>query len=327
MKFILRALLLCAALQSTSWAAAFDLQGHRGARGLMPENTLPAFALALSLGVTTLEMDIVITQDGHLVVSHDPVLNPNIVRGPDAKYVTSGQAINTLTLAQVRSLDVGRIQPGTRYAASFAQQQAVDGTRMPLLTEVFALVKRAGNTQVRFDIETKMSPLKPHETLPPAEFARALIAVIRESGMAERATIQSFDWRSLQVVQKEAPEIATVYLTAQQPFLDNVGATSPEPSPWTAGFRYAEHGSVPKLVHAAGGRIWAPFFGDLDGAKLAQAKALGLTVVPWTVNNPADMNRLMDMGVDGLISDRPDLVREEMKRRGMALPLATPVAP
>ena len=327
MKPILRVVLLCAALHSPAWAAAFDLQGHRGARGLMPENTLPAFALALSLGVTTLEMDIAITQDGHLVVSHDPVLNPNIVRGPDGKYVTTGQAINTLTLAQIRSLDVGRIQPGTRYAASFAQQQAVDGTRMPLLTEVFALVKKAGNTQVRFDIETKISPLKPFETLPPAEFARALIAVIRGSGMATRATIQSFDWRSLQVVQKEAPEIPTVYLTAQQPFLDNVGAASPEPSLWTAGFRYAEHGSVPKLIHAAGGRIWAPYFGDLDAMQLAQAKALGLTVVPWTVNTPADMTRLMDMGVDGLISDRPDLVREEMKRRGMPLPLATPVTP
>ena len=327
MKPILRVVLLCAALHSPAGAAAFDLQGHRGARGLMPENTLPAFALALSLGVTTLEMDIAITQDGHLVVSHDPVLNPNIVRGPDGQYVTTGQAINTLTLAQVRSLDVGRIQPGSRYAASFAQQQAVDGTRMPLLTEVFALVKKAGNTQVRFDIETKISPLKPFETLPPAEFARALIAVIRSAGMATRATIQSFDWRSLQVVQKEAPEIATVYLTAQQPFLDNVGATSAEPSPWTAGFRYAEHGSVPKLIHAAGGRIWAPYFGDLDASTLAQAKALGLSVVPWTVNVPADMTRLMDMGVDGLISDRPDLVREEMKRRGMLLPLATPVTP
>ena len=309
-------------------AAGFDLQGHRGARGLMPENTLPAFAAALSLGVSTLEMDIAVTRDGVLVVSHDPVPNPDLVRGPDGQYVAPrGPAIRTLGFDEVQRFDVGRIKPGSRYAAQFPDQQAIDGTRMPRLADVFALVNKAGNREVNFDIETKVSPLAPDDTLAPEAFARALIAAIREAGMASRCQIQSFDWRTLQVVQKEAPEIRTVYLTAQQRWLDNVGAGSDQASPWTAGFKYADHGSVPRLIHAAGGRIWGVHFNDLTPQSLQEAKALGLTVIPWTVNDPAQINRMLDMGVHGIISDRPDRVRAEMHKRGMALPAATPVQP
>ena len=145
--------------------------------------------------------------------------------------------------------------------------------------------------------------------------------------MAERSSILSFDWRTLQIVQREAPEIATVYLTAQQRWLDNIGADKAEASPWTAGFKHADHGSVPKLIKSAGGRIWSCFYGDLDAAKVREAKALGLTVLAWTVNEPAHIARVLDLGVDGIVSDRPDLVRDEMRRRGMALPAATRVAP
>ena len=309
-------------------AAAFDLQGHRGARGLAPENTLPAFAKALAIGVHTLELDVAITRDGQIVISHDPALNPDLTRGPDGQYLaTRGPLISQLSLHELRRYDVGRIKPGTHYAGLYPEQQAIDGTRVPLLTELFALLKKAGNSQVRLDIETKINPMASHETLAPELFARALIRTLRDAGMASRTTIQSFDWRSLQVVQKEAPEILTAYLSAQQKFLDNIGADQAAPSPWTAGFQYQDHGSVPKMVKAAGGRVWSVFHGDLDADKLREAKALGLTVLVWTVNHPALISKLMDLGVDGLISDRPDLVRAEMARRGLPLPAATPVDP
>jgi glycerophosphoryl diester phosphodiesterase len=148
---------------------------------------------------------------------------------------------------------------------------------------------------------------------------------IRKAGMAARSQVLSFDWRTLQVVQKEAPEIGTVYLTAQQPFLDNVctgpasgvPTTSPAdcgPSPRTAGFQLKDHGSVPQLVRAAGGRIWSPEYRDIDAAKLKQAHDLGLRVVVWTVNDPAQIARLIELGVDGIISDRPDLVLAALRR-------------
>jgi glycerophosphoryl diester phosphodiesterase len=315
-------------------AQAFDLQGHRGARGLAPENTLPAFARALSIGVTTLELDVGLTRDGVLVVSHDPSLNPDITRGPDGAFLAArGPFIWQSTFEELQRYDVGRINPAARYAQTFAAQQPVDGTRIPRLSDVFALVARAGARDVRFNIETKIDPRQPEATAAPEPFARALIAAIREAGVARRATIQSFDWRTLQVVQREAPEIDTVYLSAQQRWLDNIGAgpqpasgaAAGAPSPWTAGLRFADHGSVPKMVKAAGGKVWSPHFGDLTPALREEARALGLPVVVWTVNEPAAIARMLDMQVDGIISDRPDLVREEMGRRGMALPRAFPV--
>ena len=324
MKPWITALLLGLCLQ----AQAFDLQGHRGARGLAPENTMVGFERTLAIGVTTLETDIAITRDGVLVISHDPALNPDITRGPDGQFLGGrGPVIWHTDFAELQRYDVGRLKPGTRYAAQFPDQKPHDGARLPKLEELFALVKKPGNTQVRLALETKVTPTAPDETMAPEPFARALVKAVRDAGLAERTTILSFDWRTLQVVQKEAPEIGTVYLSIQRPNFDNIGAGKPGASPWTAGFSHAEHGSVPKMIKAAGGRIWSSLHAELDAAKVKEAQALGLTVLAWTVNEPARIAQVMDMGVDGIVSDRPDLVREEMRRRGMPLPAATPVRP
>ncbi len=309
-------------------AAALDLQGHRGARGLAPENTIAGFARALTVGVTTLELDIAITRDDVLVISHDPALNPDITRSADGRFLEArGPLVRQLTFDELQRYDVGRLKPGTDYARRYPLQQPVDGARIPRLAELFALVKKSGNGEVRFAIETKVTPTAPEETVAPEPFARAVVAAIREAGLASRCTVLSFDWRTLAVVHKEAPEIATVHLTAQQQWLDNIGADRAEGSAWTAGIQYKDQGSVPKMVHAAGGRIWSSFFGDLDAAKVREAHALGLQVLAWTVNAPRDIERMLDLGVDGIVSDRPDLVREAMQRRGLSLPKATAVAP
>jgi glycerophosphoryl diester phosphodiesterase len=294
---------------------ALDLQGHRGARALLPENTLPSFELALKLGVTTLELDIAITSDGVLAVHHDRTLNPDITRDASGKFLEGrGPAINTLTWAQLQTYDVGRIRPGSDYARQFPEQKPLDGTRIPRLSDLFDLVKRSGDSQVRFAIETKLDPDHPGETLPPEPFARAVVDEIRKAGMAGRSQILSFDWRTLQVVQKIAPEIETVYLSIQRR-MDNIGATRPEGSNWTAGFQFRDHGSVPKMIKAAGGRLWSCFHGDLDAQKVREAQALGIKVLAWTVNDPAAMARVLDFGVDGLITDRPDLARRLLEER------------
>jgi glycerophosphoryl diester phosphodiesterase len=312
-----------------SWAAhAFDLEGHRGARGLAPENTLPAFARALSIGVSTLELDVGVTRDGVVVISHERGMVPQLARGPDGKWIAlPGPLIHDVTYAELERYDVGRLNPATSYARRFPDQVPADGTRVPRLADLFALVKKAGNDAVRFNIETKLSPEAPGDTLPPEPFARALIAAIRAGGMEKRSMIQSFDWRTLKVVQKEAPQIPTVYLSAQQRWLDNIRAGDPGGSPWTAGLKFADYGSVPKMVKAAGGTVWSPFYGDLDAAKVAQAHALGLKVIPWTAGTRAQIDDILALKVDGLITDRPDLARAEMRRKGMPLPRPTPVAP
>ena len=309
-------------------AAAFDLQGHRGARGLAPENTLLAFARALSIGVTTLEMDAGLTRDGVVVIIHDRRLNADIARAPGGRWLTGRPPlVRELTLRELQRFDVGRIRPGTDYSRRFPDQRREDGVRIPTLAEVFELTRRARNTEIRFNIETKLSPEAPDETAPPEEFARAVIAVVREHRMAARTMIQSFDWRTLATLQQEAPEIATSYLTSEQTGSDNIFAGRPADSPWTAGIKYAEHGSVPRMVVAAGGRIWSPNHLDLDAARVKEAKSLGLKVLPWTVNDRGDMARLIDWGVDGIITDYPDRLREVMAQKGLPLPRATPVTP
>jgi glycerophosphoryl diester phosphodiesterase len=287
-------------------AAAFDLQGHRGARGMAPENTLVAFATALTVGVDTLELDVGVTRDGVVVVCHDRRLNPDVARGPDGRWIEApGPLLHSLSYAELARYDVGRLRPGSAYAAGLPEQQPADGARIPRLADVFALVRKSGNSEVRFNIETKITPSAPGDTLAPEPFARALIAEVRAAGMQARSSVQSFDWRTLHVVEREAPEIRTVYLTG----------------------RRRGPASQPAAVHAAGGRIWSPDYETLDSQALVEARKLDLQVIPWTVDEPAFIERFLDLGVDGLITDYPERVRAELSRRGLPLPPSTPVEP
>ena len=312
------ACLVLAALSLSCSTPRVELQGHRGARGLAPENTLAAFDLALQLGVDTLELDTVMTSDGVVVISHDARLNPNFTRDAQGAYIAApGPAIRSLKLAELQRHDVGRLRPDTRYAQNHPDQRAVDGQHIPTLAELFERVDQHSAPKVKFNIETKISPLQPELTPEPEDFVRAVLAVAQHHRMLERITLQSFDWRTLAITQRLAPAVPTVYLSSQQPWGNNVA----DPR-WTAGMHLAEHGSVPRMVKAAGGKIWSPYFGDLDAKLLEQAHALGLRVVVWTVNENQDIERLLALGVDGIISDRPDRVRTAMAARGLPLPAA-----
>lgn len=297
-------------------AAAVDLQGHRGARGLAPESTLAGFEVALRLGVTTLEFDTVVTRDGVVIVHHDRRVNPDHTRTPAGAWLEPpGPVIFQSDWAILRELDVGRARPGSRTAATFSAQRAADGQRIPTLEQVFEQVRALGASSVRFNIETKLSPVAPDEGPSPEAFARAVLDVARRHGVLDRVTIQSFDWRTLEAVQRLAPAVPTAYLTSQQDW--GPGVTD---GVWTAGLRRADHGSVPRMVKAAGGAIWSPFHGDLTAELVREAQALGLRVAPWTVNEPVHIRRVLDFGVDALITDYPDRARAEMAARGLPLP-------
>jgi glycerophosphoryl diester phosphodiesterase len=299
-------------------AHAVDLQGHRGARGLAPENTLRAFEVALQHGVTTLELDIAITRDGVLVIHHDLALNPAIARDAHGQWLQQPSApIHTMTWDELQRYDVGRLKPGDRYSANYPDQVPLDGARVPRLSDLFEIVNKGGHDKVRFAIETKIDPRRPEATLPPEAFAQAVVDAVRKAGMAERTQILSFDWRTLQVVQRIASEIPTVYLSAQRQWLDNIGAGAAQPSIWTAGFQFNEHKSVPRMIKAAGGRYWSVYFGDVDGAKIKEAQSFGLKVLVWTVNDAPTIERMLDLGIDGLITDRPDIARKVFAARGI----------
>jgi len=266
-------------------AGSFDLQGHRGARGHAPENTLPGFERALALGVATFELDVGVSRDGVVVIHHDRGLNPDLARGSDGRWVAApAPLIRELDYDELRRYDVGRIRPGSEYARRFPQQQPIDGARIPALRELF---ERYRTGTVRFNIELKLLPEAAEETLSPEPFARAVVAVVRKAGMEPRCTLQSFDWRAVKVVEREVPEIATAYLTEQED-------------------------SDPRKLAAAGARTWSPDFRALTPETCAAARGLGLRVIPWTVNEPGDIRRVLGLGVDGIISDYPDRVKQAL---------------
>jgi len=309
---VVGAVLLAAA--AALYAADFDVEGHRGARGLAPENTLAAFERALALGVTTLEADLAVTRDDVVVVSHNPRLNADLTRDASGRWLAAeGPAIRSLMLAEVQRYDVGRTNPASKYGQGFPSQQPRDGERIPTLDALLALAARS-DRPVRLNIETKITPDQPDDAPAPDAFVALVAARVRAAGLSSRVTLQSFDWRTLVAAQRLAPELKRACVTQETANSNNVAARDGRASPWTAGFDLRDAGgSVPRLAKNAGCHVWSPFHRNATPERIAEAHALGLEVLPWTVNDPADMRRLIESGVDGLISDYPDRLLEVLR--------------
>ncbi len=303
-------------------APSLDLHGHRGARGLHPENTLEGFAEALAMGVDTLEMDTGVSKDGVVVVHHDERLHPDIARASDGAWIEPPTPfLRQLTWDELQAYDVGRLRPGSDYQKRFPEQQGRDGVRIPRLADVLALGERRSGGRIRYNVETKLTPQAPEATPEPAAFADAVLEVLREAGVEERATIQSFDWRTLRHVNRVAPRVETVCLSAEQEWEDTIQRGRPGPSPWTDGLDVDDFGgSTPRLVKAAGCAVWSPWFAELDPAKVAESHALGLRVIPWTVNEPEHIEAVLALGVDGIITDHPPRVLRDVPAKRLNPP-------
>ncbi len=285
------------------------LHGHRGARGLFPENTLVGFTGALAVGVDALELDVGMTADDVVVVTHDPRLNADITRSNDGCWLAApGPAIRALPVRALTGYDVGRIRPDSAYSALYPDQVPHDGATIPALADVLRL-----DPQVAFNIELKTFPFDPGLAVGGATMADAVVAVADALGAADRIIVQSFDWRGLRRLRRRRPEIDLAWLTSSA-FL--AGART-----WWDGVHPSDFGgSTVRAVAAEGGPAWGPDHADLTEETLAEAHALGLRVVTWTVNRPDDMRRLIRWGVDGLITDRPDLARAVLAEEGYPLP-------
>jgi len=273
-----------------------DVQGHRGARGLWPENTLAGFARAMELGVSAVELDCAVSRDGVVVVTHDPELNPDVTRDAAGRFLEhTGPRVRDLSYAELRSYDVGRLNPASAYARRFPDQEPLDGERIPALADVLTLVRTRGGGRVR----------------------------VEATGTLALVSIMAFDWRVLAAVQRLMPQAATVALTDEQPGADTVRRGAPHPSPWLGGLdpRSCDD-SIPRLVKASGAGTWGPDYLDLDAQRIEEAHMLGLEVVPWTVNATADMERLLALGVDGITTDRPDILRRLLAAQGRPVPPA-----
>jgi glycerophosphoryl diester phosphodiesterase len=284
------------------------LIGHRGARGLFPENTLEGFRAAAALGLHGIELDVAVTADGVAVVCHDPALNPALARGTDGTWIAHpGPLIRTLPEGALAAYDVGRLRPGSALAASFPDQRPIDGARVPRLEAALAL------PGLTFIVELKTLPDHPAWTAPAAEMAEAALAAAERAGALGRVTFESFDWRGPRHLRRQRPDLQLAWLTRPE--------TVAAAALWWDGPRPEDFaGSIPRAVAAEGGQVWAPEHRDLTAEQIAEAHGLGLVVFAWTVNRPEEMARLIGWGVDGLITDRPDRARAVMAAAGLPLP-------
>ncbi|MBN2552336.1 MAG: glycerophosphodiester phosphodiesterase [Spirochaetales bacterium] len=293
-----------------------DIQAHRGGRALRPENTLAAFAHAVELGADTLEMDLAVTRDRVVVVSHDYRLNPLLTRGPDGRFIPEDARIliKDLDFEQLQLYTVGEIRRGSDYWYRFRDQVPVPGQTIPSLDQVFALTASEEAEAVRFNLEIKTYPPFPDYTVDYGEFVELVLEVIRRHGMESRVTMQSFDWRTLREVKKQAPGIPVVCLAVESFSIDGArynllpgGAGS---SPWLAGLDSDDYAGIADLAHAFGAEVLSPYYREIDRRDVDEAHRLGLKIIPWTVNDPGIMKKLIGWGVDGIITDSPDLLMQ-----------------
>lgn len=291
----------------------FDLQAHRGGRGETTEESLRAFAKSIELGVTTLEFDIVLTEDGQPLVWHDATIEPEKCSDTaaafphDPRYPYVGKLVHDLTLAQIRTLDCGKRLP------DFPDAEVLRGNRIAVLPEVFALAD-SYRADIRYNIETKVEADRPADSADPQQFVDVILAAVRAAGKADRVEIQSFDWRTLPLVRRADPLIPLAALWDHTTWVPD--------SPWLNGVDPAFVGDPLVGARLVGADTASPDYTLVDKAFVDRAHALGLRVIPWTVDDAADMRDQIADGVDGLITDYPTLARSVMAGLGMPLPPA-----
>ena len=309
-----------ASIKTNESNGSFDLQSHRGGRGEWTEESLAAFANSLKLGVTTLELDTHLTSDGKVIVWHDDTIQADkcLDTAPatpgDAAFPYVGDRVAELSLAQIKTLDCG-FAPLLGYPG----QDVIEGNRIAELKDVFQLVRDTDAEKVRFNIETKVEDGKSGGEGMVA-LTKAVVAEIQASGMADRTSVQSFDWSSLNLTKEIAPDLPLVALSSGNAWL---AVGQPGASPNLGGIDIDTYGgSLAKAAAAQGYDVISPAFRSVTPGMIAEAHELGLPVIPWTVNTTADMQRLMDLGVDGIITDYPTRLRSVMEERGLKLPKA-----
>ena len=328
---------LSVSLLTLSLLGQIEVYSHRGARSFVPENTLPGLEASLRIGTDWVDMDVVLTRDGEVLLSHDPVLNPAIVRDARGNYVAaSSEVVKELTLRELRRFDVGRIDRDSSYAAFFPDQVAIDWTRMPTLREAVRLVRSRARHRVGVQIEMKTDPTNPRISADPARFAEALYRILREERIVEDVEVQAFDFTCLYALQALDPRIRTAYLTCRDNEPGGVddffGADPRVAGRWTGGKLVKDYGgSIPRMVKALGGTNWEPEDAELTLENLELAHRLGLKVVVWswpeklgTAFDSAMVAKMIEWGVDGIITDDPGRLTSMLAARGMPVPRRFP---
>lgn len=308
----------------------FDLEAHRGGRDVRPENTLYSYAYAIELGATSIECDMQLTKDGQIVMSHNPILNSDITRDENGNYIENNKYdIRLMTVDKLKKFDVGVMDPNCgEYYDLHGKTQFTYDAKIPTLEELMQLIQSYGDKNIVLNIETKSYPdpvsAGYKNNADPKKFVEVFNNIVKKYDMEDRVVLQSFDWQTLIEMKKLNPNIFTSALWQEQPSWgrdsESLRRYEKKKSPWLGGLDIKDYqGNPVKAAHAIGADIISPYYTEISKQDVDEAHSLGMKVVPWTVNNEKDMNMLLDMGVDGIISDKPWLLKQVLEKRNIKL--------
>ena len=291
-------------------AAPPENHGHRGARGLYPENSLKAIRAGIENDCDAIEVDLCISADDQVVIHHDPVLASYLVRDNTGRWIDREILIRELSLGQIKQFDVGRIDPGSKYAERFPDQVAIDGTRIPTLTEFVDLTERL-KSNVVFNLELKSTPYDLNITPDVTHYIDLVLTELKRHQIVDRTFLQSFDWRLMIEAKRILPKLKIGLLTDQQLEGNPLSPIAGQPTRWTCNQDLADfnHG-IPELIKSLNADVWSSNQLDLTLGDVQHAHDLGLEVYAWTVNEVSDMNRMIDIGVDAITTDYPNVLND-----------------
>lgn len=294
-------------------AGLIRVVGHRGARGILPENTMIGFEFAMSTGAQLLEFDVVMTADAVPVITHNHRLHAPTFRGADGAFLTDEPKVADLTWDEIQTYDIGRIDGTSAYGARFPDQAQIDGLRVPRLRELLQSVAQPRFSNVHLMLEIKSDPAFAHEESYRRKLVGRVLEDIRAAGLDQRTLLHSFDWTLLALCQSQAPDMPTSYLTQLPGNADEIGEDSSKSvSPDFSGCV----DQIPDRVAASGGVLWCPYLRDVTKDGVARARDRGLIVCVWTVNEIDDIDRMIDFGVDAIVSDYPGRVQRRLADAG-----------
>lgn len=308
----------------------FDLEAHRGGRDVRPENTLYSYAYAIELGATSIECDMQLTKDGQIVMSHNPILNSDITRDENGNYIENNKYdIRLMTVDELKKFDVGVIDPNCgEYYDLHGKTQFTYDAKIPTLEELMQLIQSYGDKNIVSNIETIFYPdptsAEYRNNADPKKFVEIFNNIVKKYDMEDRVVLQSFDWQTLIEMKKLNPNISTSALWQEQPSWgrdsESLRRYEKKKSSWLGGLDIKDYqGNPVKAAHAIGTDIISPYYTEISKQDVDEAHSLDMKIVPWTVNNEKDMNMLLDMGVDGIISDKPWLLKQVLEKRNIKL--------
>jgi glycerophosphoryl diester phosphodiesterase len=294
------------------------IYGHRGARGDLPENTLESFKYLFDNAINAYETDILISKDLVPVITHDFRLDPSLTKDKEGNWIKDENIkIFDLTYDEISNFDVGSLNKLTRYGRRFVNQRSLENQKIPKLSELLELSSKNVLQNLLINLEIKSTPDEKNLTPDPKDLVQIVLNEINNSNLKEKIIISSFDWRILREVKKQSPEIPRAYLTFQQEKGMKIKKTIYSKSPWIDHIPLTIVYDLPKIIKELGGSAWHPYYKDINKKAVKDAHDNNLPVNVWTVNDEDDMLKMIEYGVDGIMTDYPLRLKNLCEKRSI----------